>query len=130
MSSSNQFYPTRLNIPCSNRTRNPVSTAILKYHDSPSPTKIPSRSHLRMIYFRITRRELFRANSKQTPGRVNCATFRSSELFSLCFSVATKSARAFLIPENNLARPDLDFGPSPFQPNRPTKKNSNPTICL
>ena len=41
MSSSNQFYPTRLNIPCSIRTQNPVSTAILKYYDSPSPTKNP-----------------------------------------------------------------------------------------
>jgi hypothetical protein len=26
---------------CPNRTQNPVSTAILKYHDSPSPTKNP-----------------------------------------------------------------------------------------
>jgi hypothetical protein len=41
VSSSNQFYPTRLNISCSNRTQNPVPTAILKYHDLPSPTKNP-----------------------------------------------------------------------------------------
>jgi hypothetical protein len=37
----NQFYPFRPNILCSNRTQNPVSTAIFKYHDSPSPTKNP-----------------------------------------------------------------------------------------
>jgi hypothetical protein len=41
MSPSNQFYPTRPNISCPNRTQNPVSTAILKYHDPISPTKNP-----------------------------------------------------------------------------------------
>jgi hypothetical protein len=41
MSSSNQFYPTRSNISCPNRSENPVSIAILKYHYSPSPTKNP-----------------------------------------------------------------------------------------
>jgi hypothetical protein len=37
----NQFYPFRPNILCSNRTQNPVSTAILKCHDPISPTKNP-----------------------------------------------------------------------------------------
>jgi hypothetical protein len=35
-------YSTQPNISCLNRTQNPVSTAILKYHDSPSPTKNPN----------------------------------------------------------------------------------------
>jgi hypothetical protein len=34
-------YSSRLNIACPNRIQNPVSTMILKYHDSPSPTKNP-----------------------------------------------------------------------------------------
>jgi hypothetical protein len=34
-------YSTRPNISCLDWTQNPVSTAILKYHDSPSPTKNP-----------------------------------------------------------------------------------------
>jgi hypothetical protein len=123
MSSSNQLYPTRLNIPCSNRTQNPVSTAILKYHDSPSPTKIPSRSNLRTIYFRITRRELFRAKSNQTLDRINHSIVRSSELSFTLFCVPTKSARDFFRKIFSAARITC-FGPSPFktQPIRPTKK--------
>jgi hypothetical protein len=34
-------YSTRPNISCPNRILNPVLTAILKCHDSPSPTKNP-----------------------------------------------------------------------------------------
>jgi hypothetical protein len=34
-------YSTQPNISCPNQIQNPASTAILKYHDSPSPTKIP-----------------------------------------------------------------------------------------
>jgi hypothetical protein len=57
-------YSTRPNISCPNRTQNPVSTTILKYHDSPSPTKNRSRSSLKTIYFQITRRELFPSEFK------------------------------------------------------------------
>jgi hypothetical protein len=41
VSSSNQFYPTRLNISCSNELKTPYRQQILKYHDSPSSTKNP-----------------------------------------------------------------------------------------
>jgi hypothetical protein len=74
-------YSTQPNILCPNRTQNPVSTAILKYHESPSPTKNPKAGHIPgRIIFESCARSYFRANSKQTPGRVNRVTVRSSEL--------------------------------------------------
>jgi hypothetical protein len=64
VSSSNQFYPTRLNISCSNRTQNPVSTTILKCHDSPSLTKIPQAGRIpRQFIFEPCVGNYFRAKS-------------------------------------------------------------------
>jgi hypothetical protein len=79
MSSSNQFYPTRPNISCPNRTQNLVSTAILKYHDSRSPTKNPKPISGRFILeSRVG--NYFRANSNQTLGRINRSIVRSLKL--------------------------------------------------
>jgi hypothetical protein len=85
VSSSNQFYLTRLNISCSNRTQNPVSTAILKYHDSPSPTKNPKPIKISgWFIFESRVGNYFRAKFNQTLGQVNRSIVRSPELYSLC----------------------------------------------
>jgi hypothetical protein len=110
MSSSNQLYPTRPNISCPNRIQNPVSTAILKCHDSPSPTKNPKADPISgRFIFPITRRELI---SERIQNRLSAELiaqpFVRLHSVSLCFSVATNSAGAFY-SGNNLARHDLAF---------------------
>jgi hypothetical protein len=64
MSSSNQFYLTRTNISCPNRIQNPVSTAILKCHDSPSPTKNikPIKSLRETFASKIVREKISKRN--------------------------------------------------------------------
>jgi hypothetical protein len=126
MSSSNQFYPTRLNISWPNRTQNPVSTAVLKYHDSLSPTKKSKADQiLRRFIFKSRVRIYFRAKSNQTLGQVNRVVVRSSELCFTLFRVQTNSARAFLFRKIfSVARFRVlgQAQPSPFGPLR----NPNP----
>ena len=81
MSSSNKFYPTWPNISCPNRIQNPVSTAILKCHDSPSPTKNPNADQISgRFIFESRVGNYFRAKSNQTLGRINRSIVRSSKL--------------------------------------------------
>jgi hypothetical protein len=81
MPSSNQIYLTRPNISCPNRIQNPVSTMILKCHDSPSPTKKSKADQISgRFIFESRVGNYFRAKSNQTLGRVNRAIVRSSEL--------------------------------------------------
>jgi hypothetical protein len=97
MSSSNQIYPTRPNISCPNRIQIPVSTTILKSHDSPSPTKNPKAGHIpRQFIFESCVGNYCRAKSNQTLGRVNRPISRN--LFALFF-VETNSAGAFVFRE-------------------------------
>jgi hypothetical protein len=99
MSSSNQFYPTRPNILCPNRIQNPVSTAILKCHDSPSPTKNPKAGRIpRQFIFKSCIENYCRAKSNQTLGRVNRPIFRN-----LFRSVLRRDEfrRSIFAPENN-----------------------------
>jgi hypothetical protein len=71
-------YSTRPNISCPNRTQNPVSTTILKYHKSPSPTKNPKAGHIPgRIIFESCARNYFRAKSNPTLGRINRSIVRS-----------------------------------------------------
>jgi hypothetical protein len=90
-------YSTRPSISCPNRIQNPVSTAILNYHTSPSPTTNPKASRIpRQIIFESCVGNYFRAKSNQTLDRVNRVVVRSSELCFTLFRVQTNSARAFL----------------------------------
>jgi hypothetical protein len=53
-------YSTRPNISCPNRIQNPVSTTILKCHDSPYPTKNPKASRIpRQFIFESCARSYF-----------------------------------------------------------------------
>jgi hypothetical protein len=75
------FYPIRLNVSISNPISKSTTTAILKYHDSPSSTKKSKTDQISgRFIFESRIGNYFRANSKQTLGRVNHATVRSSEL--------------------------------------------------
>jgi hypothetical protein len=120
MSSSNQIYPTRPNISCPNRTQNPVSTTILKYHDSPSLTKNPKpiksqgdlfSNHARGI---ISERNQIRLSTEliaQLSVRSNCIL--------LC-SLLRRIPQEHFNPGKYLAQPDFVFlgqaQPSPFDP--------------
>jgi hypothetical protein len=117
-------YSTQPNISCPNQIQNPVSTAILNYHTSTSPTTNPKASRIpRQIIFESCVGNYFRAKSNQTLDRVNRVVVRSSELCFTPFRVQTKSARDFFRKIFSAAR-ITHFGPSPFktQPIRPTKK--------
>ena len=106
-------YSTQPNISCPNQIQNPVSTAILKCHDSPSPTKIQSRSNLRAIYFRITCRELFSSEIK-LDSRSNKSLDRPF-VRTLFRSVLRRDEirRSIFIPKNILAQPDYVFWAKP-----------------
>jgi hypothetical protein len=74
-------YSTQLNISCPNRIQNPASVAILKCHDSPSPTKNPKAGRIqRQFIFESCLGNYFRANSNQTLGRIDRSIVRSSKL--------------------------------------------------
>ena len=71
-------YSTRPNISCPNRTRNPVSTAILKYHDSPSLTKNRKAGRIpRQFIFESCVGICCRAKSNKTLSRVSRPIFRN-----------------------------------------------------
>jgi hypothetical protein len=79
MLSSNQFYPTRPNISCPNRIKNPVLTAILKCHDSPSPSKKKSKAdqNLRETFIsRIVREKISKAESPMGCPQINSYLIR------------------------------------------------------
>jgi hypothetical protein len=98
MSSSNQFYPTRPSISCLDRTQNPVSTTILKYHDSPSPNKNPKliRSLRETFISKIVREELFPSNVQF---RLSAELIAQSSVrpnsSSLCFAYRRNSQEHF-----------------------------------
>jgi hypothetical protein len=91
------FYPIRLNISVSNPISKSASTAIFKYHDSPSPTKNPKpiksqdelfSNHAQVIIFERNQIRLSIELIAEPSVRPN--SFRS------VFSVATNSAGAYL----------------------------------
>jgi hypothetical protein len=91
-------YPIRLNISVSNPILKISIGDDFKCRDLSLSILNPKAGHIsRRFIFKLCVVNYFRANSNQTLGRVNRATFRSSELFSLCFSVATNSAGTFLV---------------------------------
>jgi hypothetical protein len=96
-------YSTQPNISCPNRIQNSVSTAILKCHDSPSPTKNPNADQISgQFIFESRVGNYFRANSNQTLGRINRSIFRSSEL-QLALFLHRQLPREHFIPENKFS---------------------------
>jgi hypothetical protein len=122
MSSSNQFYPTRPNISCPNRTQNPVSTAILKisrFAFSDEKSK-PIKSQRFIFESRVG--NYFRANSNQTLGRINRSIFHSSEL-QLALFLHRRLPREHFIPENKFSAARLRIlGQAHSSPAQPAKE--------
>ena len=94
-------YSTRPNISCPNRIQNPVSTTILKYRDSPSPTKNPKAGCIpRQFIFESCIGNYCRAKLNRTLGRINRSTFRPPN--SIRFVLRRDEFhRSICIPGNN-----------------------------
>jgi hypothetical protein len=118
---SNQIYPTQPNISCPNRVKNPVSTAILNCHASPSPTKSETNRSQFMLFLIWREEFFFPSGAKQIKlfVRIICHSVQPSTS-SLCFYTDGLRESIF-ISKNKLAQPDNVFGPaqpSPFGPLR------------
>jgi hypothetical protein len=113
ISSSNQFYPTRPIISCPNQTQNLVSTAIIKYHDSPSPTKNPKPIKSQDELFSNHARGIISEQSEiQLSADLIAQSFVRPNSNSLCF-YTDDFRESIFIRKNNLARPEYVFWAKP-----------------
>jgi hypothetical protein len=115
------YYPTQPNISKSESNSKPASTAILKYHNSPSHTKNPNpiksqddlfSNHARGV---ISERIQIRLSAE-----LIAQSFVRPNSRSLCFAYRRNPHEPF--SGKYLAQPDYMFWASPTQPNRPTRK--------